>query len=80
MKALLIIAALTLAGCTDAGMANFTTLGSSADVTCYSGGKITYDGSSTGKVKTTQDSDGWEFVDKATGKFMRVSGDCVIMN
>lgn len=72
--------ALGIVGCTDARMAGFTSIGSAAEVKCYSGGKETYSGRSTGKVATTQNSDGWEFVDATTGKFMRVSGDCIVMN
>jgi hypothetical protein len=69
-----------LMGCTDAEFANFTSLGSSAHITCYSGDKVTYDGISTGKVSTVTHSDGWQFKDSKTGKFMRVSGPCVIEN
>ena len=71
---------LCLIGCTDAARKNLTTLGSPATVTCYSGGKVIYDGVSTGKVVTESQSDGWRFVDSATNKLIRVSGDCVIKN
>jgi len=66
--------------CTDAEMASFGSLGNSAEIKCYSGGKLIYEGYSTGRVSTTQNSDGWEFKDNKTGKFIRVSGDCVVTN
>jgi len=65
-----------LAGCTDAG-----------HITCYSGGKVIYDGVSTGKIAsgwyfeaTGKIASGWYFEEKGTGKLIRVSGDCVITN
>jgi hypothetical protein len=69
-----------IAGCTDAERAGISALGSAADITCYSGGVVTYHGKSTGKVSTTQGSDGWEFRDATTGRFVRVSGACVVLN
>jgi hypothetical protein len=71
---------LMLIGCTDAEFANLTTLGDSGHVKCYSGGEVIYEGDSTGKIATTSQSDGWEFKEAATGKFVRVSGTCVIKN
>ena len=70
----------TLAACTAADLANITTLGSAGDITCYSGGQVIFTGRSTGKIATEQQSDGWRFVDAASGKLIRVSGDCVIRN
>jgi hypothetical protein len=77
---IILFSVLALAGCTDATKANWTTLGSPGDVTCYSGNMVIYQGRSTGKIQTVQNSDGWEFKDAATGKFVRVSGPCVIVN
>lgn len=67
-------------GCTDATQASWGALGSPADITCYSGTGVIYKGRSTGKVATVSQSDGWEFKDAATGRFVRVSGACVILN
>lgn len=75
-----LITAILLSSCTDATVSSFVAFGSAAEVTCYSGGKVTYQGRSTGRVSTVHQSDGWEFKDAATGKFVRVSGDCVIVN
>jgi hypothetical protein len=82
MKKLIVVSIILimLSGCTDAYKANWGALGSPADVTCYSGNITTYKGHSTGKVATTQHSDGWEFKDAATQRFVRVSGSCVILN
>jgi len=79
MKKLLIVA-LFLTGCTDAGWKNVTTLGSTGTINCYSGNTLIYSGTSTGKIQTVDKSDGWEFEDAKTHKFMRISGACVIEN
>jgi len=70
---------LALAGCTDAGWGKITSLGNKAHVTCYSGGKMIYEGASTGKVKSEASSDGYYFKDAKTGKIMEVSGNCIIL-
>lgn len=75
-----IVLTLSIVGCTDASRASFSALGSPADITCYSGSTIIYQGKSTGKVATVQNSDGWEFKDAQTQRFVRVSGPCVILN
>lgn len=80
MNKLIIGFVILLVGCTDAKQKQWTTLGDPAEVTCYSGGKVIYSGKSTGKVAAEQQSDGWFFVDAATNKLIRVSGDCVVVN
>ena len=77
-KITLILAILAIAGCTDATRGKLFSLGSSAEIKCYSGGIVIYDGESTGKVRSEENSDGYYFVDKATGATMEVSGNCVI--
>lgn len=79
MKKLFLLLILVV-GCTDAEKASFNALGNPGHIVCYSGGKIIYEGDSTGMIATVQNSDGWEFKDKKTGKFVRVSGACVIEN
>ena len=64
-------------GC-DATIGKFTSLGKSAHIKCYSGGKVIFEGTSSGKVLSEKDSDGYFFKDKATGSMLEVSGDCVI--
>jgi len=80
MKKLFVIMSLFLMGCTDTDFASFSAIGNAAEITCYSGDKIIFEGKSTGRVQTVSHSDGWEFKDAATGKFIRVSGPCVIKN
>lgn len=81
MKMLIAIAlVVALVGCTDAERASWGSLGDSGHVICYSGGKVIYEGDSTGKILATQSSDGWEFKDAKTHKFVRVSGQCVVTN
>lgn len=70
--------ALALSGCSDAAKARFGAMGESGHITCYSGGKVIYEGTSTGMIKTEEQSDGWYLNDAATNKLVRVSGDCVI--
>jgi len=79
MKKLFLLSISTLMfGCTDAQMGKITALGDVAQVDCYSGGVLIYSGLSTGKVSSEANSDGYNFRDSKTGKFMEVSGNCVI--
>lgn len=78
--AIAFICALVLGGCTDAGMKQYTTIGSPGHIKCYSGTLLIYEGDSTGKISTEHQSDGWYFEDAATHKLVRVSGACVIVN
>jgi hypothetical protein len=68
------------AGCSDAERARLGALGSAGTVKCYSGGRLFYEGRSTGKIYSEQTSDGWFFKDANTGKLVRVSGDCLVEN
>ena len=77
---ILLIGLLFLMGCTEGEVSNITSIGSTAHVTCYSGNMVIYDGYSTGKVTTVTNSDGWQFRESNSGKFIRVSGPCVIIN
>ena len=67
-------------GCTNADRAYINAYGKPGVIVCYSGGKIIFEGKSTGIIQTVTSSDGWEFQDSLTGLFVRVSGDCVIRN
>lgn len=73
-------AALTVAACTDAERAGINNYIGATDarVTCYSGPRLIYDGFSTGKVRSSTDSDGYEFVDQDTNRLMELSGNCNI--
>lgn len=69
-----------LYSCTDTDRASFGAYGTPGHIQCYSGGKLIYEGDSSGRIQTVQNSDGWEFKEAETGKFIRVSGDCLIKN
>lgn len=68
----------SIGACTDAEREKYFSLGSEHSISCYSGGKLIYEGTSTGKVLSEEASDGYYFEDKKTGKLMEVSGNCVI--
>ena len=69
-----------LIACTDTDIAQLTAIGEPGHITCYSGGQVIFEGDSTGKIATEEQSDGWKFMDAATGRLVRVSGDCLIRN
>ena len=76
-KIALCLVLLVLAGCTS----KFNRFTDSitdrpAKVVCYSGGKVIYEGTSTGKPKSEETSDGYYFTD-TDGDSIEVSGDCV---
>lgn len=79
-KIVLCIAAISMAGCTDAQKASVDALGTPGTIKCYSGGVLIYSGTSTGRIATVTNSDGWQLKDAKTSRFVRVSGDCVIEN
>jgi len=80
---------LTVFGCTDAQRGKYAVLGNSAEVTCYSGGKVYFHAKSTGKVSNEQNSDGFfaRWIDigadgKSLGRpsyYASISGDCKIV-
>ncbi len=79
MKVLVVLfAAIISTGCTDAFMGKVSALGGSASVKCYSAEKLIYEGVSTGKVSSSNSSDGYYFVDEADDLLKEVSGNCVI--
>ncbi|MEW6381500.1 MAG: hypothetical protein AB1611_18125 [bacterium] len=61
-------------------MKDAITIGRPGIVKLYSGGRLVEQWESTGKVISEENSDGWLFVDKKTGKLIRVSGTVVIIN
>ena len=75
--AALAIGALGLSACSG-DIASLRAYGSPAYIICYSGGKVIYDGHSTGIVQNESKSDGYYFEDAATGRAKSVSGQCVI--
>ena len=78
MKRLMILsAAILICGCTDGQMARGLTF-SKCKVTLYSGGKEVKTWTSTGKVSSEENSDGYYFKDSETGHMVTVSGNVVI--
>lgn len=69
-----------ISGCTDTDRASLGAYGTPSTVQCYSGGKLFYDGKSTGRVQNAAHSDGYEFKDAATGKLVRINGHCLVQN
>lgn len=74
-----LLMSLAFFGCTDAGWGKVTALGNAATIKCYSGGQLIFEGKSTGKVSSEQNSDGYYFKDAKTNRVMEVSGDCIIV-
>jgi len=73
-----LIFAVIVSGCTDARKASFLSFGKEHKVTMYNGGVLVREWISSGKVESMSQSDGWQFMDKATGKLVRVGGDVII--
>ena len=80
LMALVIIGIVVLTGCTNADWENMATLGSNAHIRLYSGGQLIGEWESSGKVVTESHSDGYRFVDKKSGKLIRITGQIVIEN
>lgn len=76
--AIISMAVVLAAACTDADMAHMSQLNDPAHVQCFSGGQIVYDGHSTGKIQSNQSEDGLYFKEKESGKFVRLYADCVV--
>lgn len=69
-----------ITSCTNTDLASMSAFGRPGEIECFSGGVSIFKGKSTGRIQTVESSDGWEFEEDGTGKFIRVSGDCVIKN
>lgn len=68
----------SLLGCTDSDMTAVISKDLPGDIKCYSGNQLIYGGGSSGAIKRVADV--WEFKDSTTGKFIRVTGSCVVVN
>lgn len=79
MKRILVACCLLICvGCTDAFQAQMSAYGLNHHIELWSGGQKVKEWTSTGKVLSEQNSDGYYFCDKETGKLVRVTGDLVI--
>ena len=87
-KSILVYVAMTLAavglvwgvaGCTDASRSKLMGYGSQFEVTLYAcDGSVIKQWTSSGKVKSEETSDGYFFMDKASGRLIEVTGILVI--
>lgn len=79
-KTILVIAiAIAFTSCTDSTRAKFVALGNSATIELINcDGTITHSWVSTGKVHSSEHSDGYYFKDSATGNLVEVSGNVII--
>lgn len=76
---LLVILIMTLISCRDSGTAQWSALGKDSKIELLNAdGSITHSWISSGKVATEDGSDGYYFMDDATGKLVRISGDVII--
>ncbi len=71
MKKLLLLLALSACDAID------KKLSESYDITCYSADMLMYHGYSEGRV--VQHETTWYFTEAKTGKYIRVSGNCLII-
>jgi len=67
-----------LYGCSDAGKAKMFGYGNKFKVEVISCGKVFRTYTSTGKVLSEKDSDGYYFKDEATGRLVEVAGEVII--
>lgn len=68
-------------GCTDTDRASIGAYGTPGHITCFTtDGHPFLDEDSSGRIQTVNHSDGWEFKSAKDGKFVRVSGACMIRN
>jgi hypothetical protein len=75
------VAGTAVSGCSDATKAAWGNLGEEAKIKVYSGGKLIYEGVTTGKIENESGSDGYYFNDKCvpgSNKLVEVSGDVII--
>jgi hypothetical protein len=78
MKHMILFITIMLLGCNRSTDADVFSYGESHKITMYNGGQLVREWKSTGKVTSISNSDGWQFMDKKTGKLVRVGGDVII--
>ncbi len=76
--AVAMIAAASVAACTEAGNARTFNYGQTGRVTCHTGGVVVFDDFSTGRIEKHESSDGFYFVSTTSGRLSEVTGDCII--
>lgn len=84
MKQSLLVAALLTTvlaeiGCTDVGKATISAYGRPHSITLYAAnGTVIKQWFTDGKINSAGSSDGYEFLDRATGRMVQVSGTVVV--
>ena len=73
-----VVALILLNSCSDAHRGKTLSWGDEFRVEMVSGGRIVRTWTSTGKVASETNSDGYYFKDKETGKYIEVSGEVII--
>jgi uncharacterized lipoprotein YehR (DUF1307 family) len=76
LSCIALLLVISVAGCTDAERASFSSLGNEADVTCFSGGQVVYKDVSTGKVLT---GGGLYYKSETTGRYVKNYADCIVV-
>lgn len=75
-----VLLSLVTTGCTSFQTRVSTQISDSpATISCYSGGKQILEAETVGKPVSENNSDGYLFKDKATGKLVEISADCIIV-
>ena len=67
-----------VAGCTDAGYSKLAAYGNPCKIEMYSGGQLVRTWTSTGRINSEENSDGYYFMDAETRALVTVTGDIVI--
>lgn len=76
MKRYSFLVLMVLMGC--ARVEQYRSIGVDHHIELWSGGEMIHSWTSSGKVLTELDSDGYYFKDKETGRLVRVSGTLII--
>ena len=77
-RILLLIATVSLIGCSDANISAFAANGSKHRIALFSGGVKVGEWVSSGKIENEQHSDGYYFKDSSSGKLVSISGTVII--
>jgi hypothetical protein len=75
---LVLAASIAMTGCTAATRGKYASIGRPHKVQMYSGGVCVQEWTSDGYVKSEDNSDGYYFTEKSSGKLVKVIGDIVI--
>lgn len=77
-RILLLIATVSLIGCSDANLSAFSANGSKHRIALFSGGTKVGEWVSSGRIENQEHSDGFYFKDSETKKLVSISGTVII--